>query len=161
MPPINAPSRPATSPTSGRLAPLSADPAPLFVYGSLLFPDVLRVLIDRDPTRYPADVTGWRVIALPDQVYPALIADPAGSTTGHILADITPTEWRTIDAFEADGYHLAKLRTDSDGPAWAYTVPDPHDLPDHPWDLDAFAGTHLAAYLDRCRAWRNRHDATR
>jgi hypothetical protein len=37
----------------GRLSAVWADPAPLFVYGSLLFPEVMRILIGRDPERTP------------------------------------------------------------------------------------------------------------
>ncbi len=49
MPPANA--RPSQASVAGatRLTPVSADSAPLFVYGSLLFPEVVRILIGRGP----------------------------------------------------------------------------------------------------------------
>lgn len=159
MRPTNAPSRPSTSPNSGRLARVSADPAPLFVYGTLLFPDVLRVLIDRDATRTPATIHGWQAIALPHVVYPTLIPRAQTSTTGELLTDLTDTEWRTLDAFEDERYHLAALTTNGNATAYAYVdTPDGHDET-RPWDKTTFARTHLPAYLERCTAWRHHYNA--
>jgi gamma-glutamylcyclotransferase (GGCT)/AIG2-like uncharacterized protein YtfP len=149
-----------TSPTSGRLAARSADSAPLFVYGTLLFPDVLHILIGRDPARTPATVPGWRVATIPGRIYPTLIPDPAATARGHLLTDLTDAEWQILDAFEADEYHFTRLHPAGTHPhAWAYTAPDPDVIPPTPWNPDTFAAVHLPAYLDRCAAWCRRYEA--
>ncbi|WP_083828549.1 gamma-glutamylcyclotransferase family protein [Parafrankia sp. EUN1f] len=161
MPPTHSPSPRTSSPAFGRLAPASADPAPLFVYGSLLFPDVLRVLIDRDPHRTPVAVTGWRVIALPERIYPGLIHDQDATATGHLFDDLTPSEWVTLDAFEADFYTVGRIALDHDRHAWAYVCANTAELlPAAAWSPDDFARDHLPAYVERCAAWRRRHEAT-
>ncbi|OHV34208.1 hypothetical protein BCD49_24285 [Pseudofrankia sp. EUN1h] len=143
------------------MAPVSADPAPLFVYGSLLFPEVLHVLIDRDPTRVSASASGWRVISLPERVYPALIPGPDDTASGHVLTDLTPAEWATLDAFEADVYTLDRLTLTGGGHGWAYTCTDTPELADQPaWSPDTFARDHLTAYIERCTAWRQRYEQT-
>ena len=161
MPSTPSPSARTSSPSSGRLAPVSADPAPLFVFGSLLFPDVLRALIDRDPHRVPATITGWRAIALPGRLYPGLIPDQAATATGHLLDDLTPAEWETLDAFEADIYTLARVHLDHGRPAWAYACTDPAEfLPAALWSPAEFVRDHLPAYVERCAAWRRRHESS-
>jgi gamma-glutamylcyclotransferase (GGCT)/AIG2-like uncharacterized protein YtfP len=160
VPPTPSPSPHTSSPNSGRLALVSADPAPLFVFGSLLFPDVLRVLIDRDPHRVPTTITGWRAIALPERVYPGLIPDEAATATGHLLDDLTAAEWETLDAFEADIYTLARVHLDHTRHAWAYACANAAEfLTAGPWSPDEFACGHLPAYLERCAAWRHGYES--
>lgn len=149
-----------TSPSSGLLAHVSADPAPLFVYGTLLFTDVVSALIDRDPARTPAVVPGWRVVALPNVVYPSLIPHQAGTATGHLLTDLTPPEWQVLDAFEDTRYELAALTTTEGRTAYAYTDANPALTDAPPWDKPHFTETHLHAYLERCTAWRHRYDTS-
>ena len=115
----------------------------------------MRVLIDRDPHREPVTVTGWRVTALSDQVYPTLVPDPDTNATGDLLTDLTPNEWHALDAFENPDYQLARIHH-ATGHAWAYAATDL--LAPTPWERKTFSSEHLAAYLVRCAAWRRRYD---
>jgi gamma-glutamylcyclotransferase (GGCT)/AIG2-like uncharacterized protein YtfP len=141
------------------VARVSAEPAPLFVYGSLLFPDVLQVLIDRDPEREPAAVDGWRVVALPDVVYPTLIRDGDGFAAGDLLIGLTPAEWQTLDTFEASGYDLAPVRTRDGQAAYTYAEPAADTNGRQPWDAQHFGTAHLTAYVERCARWRQWYEA--
>jgi gamma-glutamylcyclotransferase (GGCT)/AIG2-like uncharacterized protein YtfP len=147
--------------SSDRLAQVLVEPeAALFVYGSLRFPDVLRVLLDRVPNSFPAAVDGWRVAALRDRVYPALV--PAEkSANGLVINGLTPDEWNTLDAFEDNLYTLRRLATKDGNYAWAYVTEDdnPTVLTNN-WDPDAFRRDDLTAYLERCRNWRQRYEQT-
>ncbi|WP_352231338.1 gamma-glutamylcyclotransferase family protein [Actinomadura sp. NBRC 104412] len=88
MPHTADPSPRPTSPNSGRPDRLSVDPEALFVYGSLQFPEVLFTLIDRVPDHEPATAEGWRVVTLPERVYPGLI--PGQDTArGYLLTGLT------------------------------------------------------------------------
>lgn len=133
-------------------------PDSLFVYGSLLFPDVLRVLIDRLPQSVPVVARGWRVVALPNVVYPGLVPD-AGEAHGRLPINLTAEEWRTIDAFEDDLYELRQLPLNDGRHGWAYVWPDQaREIPGN-WDKDQFSADQLPGYIDRCREWRRRYES--
>ena len=118
---------------------------------------MLRILLDRVPSNSPAAVHGWRVAALHQRVYPALV--PAESTAnGLLLTGLSRAEWQTLDAFEDDLYDLRPLALNNGRHAWAYvTDHDPAVLPDN-WDPDVFTRDALIAYLERCQNWRQRYE---
>ena len=154
MPRIATPSPQPNSSNSGRLARRSAAPdAPLFAYGSLQFADVLTSLIGRVPPRAPAQAVGWKVIGLPDVVYPGLVA-ASGRVVGVTIFTLTDDEWRLLDAFENPIYDLRLLNLTDGRQAWSYVCtsnPNAHDVS---WDADTFSRNHLPSYVRRCRAWR-------
>ena len=122
------------------------------MYGSLQFPDVLRVLIGRVPDMVPAMAAGWRVTALADVDYPGLVSGD-DSAVGHLLADLSWEEWKILDAFENPLYDLTFLAT-SAADAWAYTCPATSTAPiAGGWTMGNFADRHLAEYLVRCARW--------
>jgi gamma-glutamylcyclotransferase (GGCT)/AIG2-like uncharacterized protein YtfP len=132
--------------------------APLFVYGSLRFQEVLLALLDRVPASAPAQASGWRVAALRDHVYPGLVAAD-GTATGLLLVDLTDAEWRTLDAFENDLYGLHRLPLDDDRSGWAYVCQDEAEVLAQDWDAAAFVNGELGIYVQRCREWREWHES--
>lgn len=121
-----------------------------------MFPEALEVLLDRVPERLRVTVTGWRVAALPDRVYPGLV--PAnGTVKGLILADLTPQEWRLLDAFEDEVYELRRLELAGGGHGWAYVCDAAAEVDADDWDPEKFTTQHLTRYVDNCAAWRSRH----
>jgi hypothetical protein len=127
-------------------------PADLFAYGTLLFPDVVNVLLGRVPERVPAAAAGWRVAAVPGRVYPALVAGTS-TAAGQLIRGLSRDEWAIIDAFEDDLYDLRRLPLVDGRDGWAY-VGDDSTVSAENWDRDAFADRHLANYVERCRTWR-------
>jgi gamma-glutamylcyclotransferase (GGCT)/AIG2-like uncharacterized protein YtfP len=141
----------------GRTGHPSADRETLFAYGTLLFPEVLRILIDRVPDSAQATVEGWRAAALPGCVYPGLV--PARkSTKGLLLHGITTTEWQTIDSFEDNLYELRELPLRHDRRGWAYVYSADAEVSPNDWDPQWFATRHLTNYLSRCIAWRRQYE---
>ena len=130
----------------------------LFVYGSLLFPEVMRVLLGRVPDSTPATVAGWRVAALPGRVYPCLVPAEA-LARGQVVSGLKPAEWRTLDAFEDTVYDLRRLTLTDGRDAWAYVCTSPSDALPHDWDFQTFERDHLTDYLKRCSAWRQRYES--
>ncbi len=122
---------------------------------------MIRTLIDRDPHRAPVTVPGWRVAALPERVYPALIPEPDATAAGQLLDDLTAAEWHTLDTFEADFYTLTRITLDDGSHAWTYATDNPATVEPTTWNPDTFTEQHLPAYLANCTRWRQRHDATR
>jgi gamma-glutamylcyclotransferase (GGCT)/AIG2-like uncharacterized protein YtfP len=148
-----------TSQPSGRKDRLSVDPGALFVYGSLLFPEVLQALLHRVPDQSPATAVGWRVVALPGRVYPTLVPGE-GSASGLLMVDLHGEEWRVLDAFEDEVYELRCLALLDGRRGWAYVCDDGSHTLSEDWDVDRFATRDLAAYVNTCVAWRRRYDAT-
>ena len=113
----------------------------------------MRVLLGRVPAGVAASVAGWRVAALPGRVYPALVSGEA-LAKGQLLTDLTPPEWRLLDAFEDDVYELRRLTLTDGRYGWAYVRAHHTDAAPHDWDIDTFERDHLTGYLKRCAAWR-------
>ena len=127
----------------------------MFVYGTLVLDQVIRILIDRVPAHEPATAHGWRVVRLPDRPYPGLVSDD-GQAHGRLYTDLTASEWATLDAFEDPIYVLTTIVISPGArPALAYIWPNEH-LPSA-WTLDDFNATNLTPYLERCAAWRERY----
>lgn len=131
------------------------DPVDLFAYGTLQFPEVLRVLLGRVPRSTPAAAAGWRVAALPGQIYPTLVpAPPMARVTGQLVTGLGPAEWRTLDAFEDRLYDLRRLTLTDGRVAWAYVCSDSNSASPDDWEVGSFERNHLIDYLKRCAAWR-------
>ena len=137
-----------------RLSAVWAEPAPLFVYGSLLFPEVMRTLIGRDPERTPAAIKGWSIVAIPGKLYPGLVPDDGLVAAGHLITDLAEHEWRVLDAFESDFYELRSVMTQDQTTAWVYALNDGGDGFSDPWDSTKFAQDSLEQYLHSCSRWR-------
>lgn len=137
-----------------RRLPVPGDP--LFVYGTLRFPEVLIELIGRTPQLDAAWVSGRRAAALPERVYPGLVAAVGAVTHGAVLSGLTAAEWRVLDAFEDDEYDLVPVFAhvgDRDLPAWTYLWKS--EVAAQDWSVEYFATEHLPHYTDRCARWRS------
>jgi hypothetical protein len=146
----------AASSTADRLAAVSTAPAALFTYGTLMFDEILRVLLGRIPASAPATVEGWRAVAIPGCSYPALVTGTTRAA-GRLLLDLQPDEWQVLDAYEDDIYELRPLPIGPAGyQAFAYVSSAAAGAGDTDWDRDRFATGDLAAYIDRCAEWRQR-----
>ncbi|WP_218025283.1 gamma-glutamylcyclotransferase family protein [Nocardia jejuensis] len=128
---------------------------PLFVYGTLRFPEVLNELIGRTPELEPAQLPGRRAAALPGRVYPGLVIATGAVAQGFLLHGLTSAEWEILDAFEDDEYDLQPVCVhagERELYAWTYTWLDPVAL--EQWSPERFAIENLPDYLGRTRAWR-------
>lgn len=145
------------STNSGQQALSLEGTSKLFVYGTLVLDDVVNALIDRIPHYHDATILGWRVVRLPQRVYPGLVPS-RGEATGKVFIDLTDAEWATLDAFEDPAYTLATvqvlspLETDSFAYVWR------GDHVGEPWSTLEFKRDILADYLDRCLSWRRRYE---
>lgn len=125
----------------------------LFVYGTLQFPEVLEVLIDRVPQRATATAPGWRVAALPGRLYPGLIPAPNAVASGLVLNGLTPGEWKILDAFEDDEYDLRTIQLTNAATSAATYVWTAAVAQDD-WRRDQFTADHLSAFVTHSAEWR-------
>ncbi|XP_010263347.1 PREDICTED: protein AIG2 A isoform X2 [Nelumbo nucifera] len=72
----------------------------VFVYGSLLADEVVRVLLKRVPESSPAALDGYHRFSIKGRVYPAILPVENKKVTGKVLKHITDPELDILDAFE-------------------------------------------------------------
>ncbi|WP_069160094.1 gamma-glutamylcyclotransferase family protein [Nocardia altamirensis] len=125
----------------------------LFAYGTLQFPEVLEVLLDRVPDLSPTTAPGWRVAALPDRVYPGLVPGTDSVAHGVLLSGLTAGEWAILDAFEDDEYDLRPIAL-ADKPLQAYSYIWTAPAAQHNWRPQHFATDHLHHFVTRAAEWR-------
>lgn len=132
----------------------------LFVYGTLLLDDVVTTLLDRIPHYLHATAPGWRIVCLPQKVYPGLVPGQ-GEAHGKVFTDLTDVEWATLDTFEDPDYTLTPVRvlTPLETDALTYIWRGEHV--DQSWSTAEFGRKELADYLNRCLSWRRRYDQRR
>lgn len=90
---------------------------PLFVYGSMLDEDVLRVVLDRTAppsARRGARLLGYRRVRLPDESYPILSPAPNGIVNGVLISDLQEEDWKRVQFFESEEYEFAPCRVELD-----------------------------------------------
>ena len=141
-------------------AEASASSIGLFTYGTLLFADVLQILLDRVPSRRAASAPGWRAALLRDRPYPALV--PADDVAeGHLLTGLSRKERLILRAYENGTiYQLTTIPLADGEIAEAYTCVDERAVREENWDKAFFAGYQLAAFLIECETWRASFDSS-
>ena len=118
---------------------MSGYPEHLFVYGTLMEPEVLRRLLGHALEMNPAVVRGYRRFRVRNAVYPGIVAESSeSSTAGRVLSGLSETDWKTLDAFEGDEYERLLVETTLESgetiSAATYVFRDPANLTDEPWD---------------------------
>ena len=82
---------------------------PLFVYGTLLFDEVLEPLLGRLPASRPAQLEDHQARRLPGVPWPGLIEHPGGIVAGRLLVDLEDDEVMLLDEYEDDYYELVAV----------------------------------------------------
>ncbi|MGO8960909.1 MAG: gamma-glutamylcyclotransferase family protein [Streptosporangiaceae bacterium] len=142
----------SSSATGGRAASLIAEGGDLFVYGTLQFSDVMRVLLGRIPDSSAAALAGWRAAALARRPYPGLVP-AAGAAHGMLVSGLTADEVELLDEYESGPYDLRKLTLADGRAAWAYVWTEASIVLPSDWSAALFAAEHLPGFVVQCRAW--------
>lgn len=101
-------------------------PRDLFVYGSLMFSELVEAIIGRGPAWEPAFLPGYKRCRLSDTPY-AVIARRSGETVeGLLLKELTDADLALLDRYEGELYapmEVTVARADgSSARALAYSV---------------------------------------
>jgi len=80
----------------------------LFIYGTLLFPELLQALLERIPERQPAVLPGYQRYRIYDgsrpRPYPAIYPNAEGEVKGALLYGLQPAELALLDEYEEEDY---------------------------------------------------------
>ena len=124
---------------------------PLFVYGTLLFGEVLDLVLGRRPAIVRrAAAPSWSARILPGEVYPGLVPDSLSAAGGLLLDDLTDEELEVLDRYEGEPYWREAIDVVDDRGsivrAWSYLL-DPSCVSEEVWTSRWFADNELAAFL--------------
>ncbi|XP_051195162.1 AIG2-like protein D [Lolium perenne] len=125
----------------------------VFVYGTLMSEEVVRVLLGRVPPSSPALLPNHQRFSIRGRVYPAILPVDGNEVSGMVFKGITDGELDVLDIFEDEEYvreTVGVSLSDSSETmlAFAYiwgNVDDP-DLYGE-WDFDEWKKVHLKDYL--------------
>jgi len=135
---------------------VASSTTPVFVYGTLMYPPVLNLLLKRVPTLTPATVKGFRRCRVLNQPYPAVVIDATTSVDGLLLSGLLADEIETLHDYEGEEYvlHTGVEAVTKEGRTtcalylWdtdAYA--DRLVCPSEPWDEQAFVDRDLDAFV--------------
>ncbi|KAK8461757.1 hypothetical protein SEVIR_1G089200v4 [Setaria viridis] len=138
-------------------APAAAGPHSVFVYGTLMAEEVVRVLLGRAPPSSPAHLPGHRRFSLRGRVYPAILPARAHAVNGKVIKGLTDRELHVFDLFEDEEYvkrtvEVSLTDTLERSLAYAYIWGNEGD-PDlyGEWDYEEWRKVHLKDYLEMTR----------
>ena len=125
----------------------------LFVYGTLMVPEVMYAVTGRNFDPVPATLSGYRRCGIRGEVYPAIDESPEQNVAGLLYRGLDDRLLKLVDKFESSIYRRCRVQVESPGQlilqAWVYVISPGHRflLSGRGWDLDRFRDRDLAAYL--------------
>ena len=126
----------------------------VFVYGTLMAPEVIETLLGRVPPMTSARLTNYVRHPVKQQVFPGLIAKQNHITTGYLVQNLQDSELIRLDWFEDKEYKRLDcvVETLEDGKSYrtqVYLWNNPLEELDisQEWDYEHFRGNNLQWYL--------------
>ncbi|KAL3699645.1 hypothetical protein R1sor_017667 [Riccia sorocarpa] len=133
----------------------------VFVYGSLLAPEVLKAIISRVPPSAPAVVPNFHCYRVTGQLYPAVRPRDGDEVTGKVLFGLTQQELTLLDDFEDIDYKRQVVKptlldkrpdqTDISLPvqAYMYIWAKEDESLQGDWDYEEWRQNYLAEFLSK------------
>jgi len=130
---------------------------PLFVFGSLMDQDVLRIVSnmeDHQLSHTEGHATGYRQQEVIGESYPVLMPDATKQTRGLLINGLNEIAMQRIHFFEGDEYALAEIgisTTDNANiSANYYRDTGVYEILETGWDFQQWQRTHKVSFLKRC-----------
>ncbi|MDF1753253.1 MAG: gamma-glutamylcyclotransferase [Verrucomicrobiales bacterium] len=132
----------------------------LFVYGTLLFPEIRNLVGRRQFQAADATLEGFEIYRVKNAAYPGIVEQDGGTVPGQILRHITPAEIDFFDQYEDDFYQRITVAVttpdESVISAECYAVPSITSreiLTKVVWTADWFTTNHYADFLNRLKSF--------
>ncbi len=124
----------------------------VFIYGSLLFPEITKKLTGKSFKTSPAILKGYKMYCVKGCDYPAIIRENGTFTNGKIMRNVNETDILKMSFFEGDEYEIKKLRVLINGKSeialafvWAKEI---ENLENKKWDFQEFEKNSLEYYIN-------------
>lgn len=128
----------------------------VFTYGSLMFPEVWKIVAGRDFETVAGTAAGYAVFRVRDAAFPGITAAADSEVRGLVYLDVDDESVARLDRFEDTFYDRLSLSIDcGDGArrdADAYVIPATHRsiLTEEPWTAEGFVSSGgLADFIAR------------
>ncbi len=132
----------------------------VFVYGTLMHPEVMRAITNRVHTPHGAVLTGYARYRVMGELYPGLTPEQDAETPGILFQGLTGAELRKLDAFEGSLYQrvrvAVRLEAGDSVEAQTYVIVPScrYRLSDRPWSINAFGRQGLRQFIERYSGFR-------
>ncbi len=131
----------------------------LFVYGTLLFPEILEALLGFVPAGSPAELAGYHRYCIYDgphpRPYPAIYPAAGHTVEGLLLRGLSGAQMAVLDAYEDEDYVRKPCTVIESGQAQVAVVyvwrADRRGQLRSSWDKAAFEARYLQHYVVRLR----------
>jgi len=124
----------------------------VFVYGSLLFPEIVKGLTGRSFQTKEAMLNGYHRCAVKDADYPAIVERPGSQVNGKILLNLDNRSYEILRFFEGDEYQCVKVDVQTANGKFSACVfvwvGVDKMLEQTDWNPELFRENGLADYID-------------
>lgn len=118
----------------------------LFVYGTLLFPEIVKSLTGEKPEYYDGSVDDFKVVSLKNVPYPGLIKLPGDVAIGKVI-EISEPSYKTISDWEDNEYTATEVTLKSGERAMTFVHNKPELWLKTPWVKKYFEKNYLELYI--------------
>ncbi|MEJ2723399.1 MAG: gamma-glutamylcyclotransferase [Deltaproteobacteria bacterium] len=126
---------------------------PIFSYGTLQVPDVMRAVTGREYVGETARLPGYAMYRVKNAEYPGILLLSDSETEGTLYSGPSEEDLKILDAFEGDFYIRrlveVRLQDGSSTEAWVYVIREEHKdvLSDEPWRLEQFLNEGFNGFM--------------
>lgn len=128
-------------------------PSQLFVYGTLLAPELRRALLGRTLDGTPAELPGYACFRVRHAPYPAITPAADATTAGELVGGLSHADLEKLDAYESSLYRrcvvTARNLAGTNVKSFTYVINESalNRLSDESWDYADFRLRQLDRYL--------------
>jgi len=125
----------------------------LFIYGTLLFPEILEGLTEKRFETKPAKLTGHKRYRVNGCDYPAVVPDHNSTVEGKLVLDVDKRAMDILTYFEGDYFKkagaLVQIADETLAAAVFIWKEDLAYLENNDWDRNEFEQSSLKLYVER------------
>jgi gamma-glutamylcyclotransferase (GGCT)/AIG2-like uncharacterized protein YtfP len=126
----------------------------MFVYGTLLFPALVRAVTGASYPQRAARLAGFARYAVHGEPFPGLIEEAGAHSDGSLLEGVGGAALDALDRFEGPQYERRRVVVQTAGGprgalVYVFAAAHRHRLSRERWSPEAFAASHLELYLAR------------
>ncbi len=126
----------------------------LFVYGTLMLPEIMHAVSGCDAPGEPAVLADYRRRRVAGEAYPAIVEAAGETVEGLVYCGLGHRQLERLDRFEGEMYRRVRVGVTMSGvprQAQAYVLQPQyrHRLTDRPWSLQDFAVQGLRRFVEQ------------